>query len=561
VRPALNTPELQQAWDDVLRQMTDPKAAEVLARLAKETGDAVKTRQILELLADKLEGDWQAARTNSEVKDLIGVAIKNPALAVQGVKLAARSGDAGLIETIDQILQKTDSPEPVKIAALEGLVLNRASQSGQRLDAVLAATKAAKKSNELSETAIKLLPRLDSGKAAAKLESILTDAGYPLPLRREAIRTLAATVPGANQLIGLAKAGKISDEIKTEATTTLYAHLNRNVREDAAKVLPPPKTADGRTLPPIFELVRRDGDAARGATVFFREAANSCAGCHRIAGKGRWVGPDLSTIGVKYGREELLQSILNPSSAVGYNFRPYILALKDGRVVTGLPVEESASAIVLKTAEGKSVRVAKSEIEESQVSAVSLMPEGLAQTMTDQQLVDLLAYLGTLKRPSSVVGQFQVLGPLDDATDNTKTHAVDVAGTVRVNEPVKSAGGKSISWRRLTANAEGLVDLVGLASEKGQSAYLWTVAQAPAPQKARIVLDSTTPARIWLNGKELSLIESGDQASREVAVDLVKGSNRVLIRVEAGAALGLTVVADSPVEFRDTAATTSVGSR
>lgn len=564
IRPALNTPQLQQAWDDVMRQMSDPKAAGVLAKLARDSGDVVRTRQILDLLADKLEGDWKQARDNSEVKDLIRSSIKTPALTVQGVKLAARSGDASLLKTIDELLQNANSPEPVRIAALEGLALNKSADAGQRVDTILASTKADKKSSELALAAVKLLPRLDAAKSSAQLQSILTDSGYPLPLRREAVQTLASTIPGANLIIALAKDSKIPDDLKTQATTTLYAHPNRAVRETAATVLPPPKTSDGRSLPPIYDLVRREGDAAKGVLVFHREAANACAGCHRVAGKGRWVGPDLSTIGVKYGREELLQSILNPSAAVGYNFRPYILALKDGRILTGLPVEETGSGIVLKTAEGKTIRVTKSEIEETQISSISLMPEGLAQTMTDTELVDLLAYMTTLKRPSSVVGQFQALGPLDTKVDPAKKPAIDVTGTVRTSEPVTTSDGKTASWRRLSASAEGLVDLTGLATENGQSAYLWTVAVAPTTQKARLVLDSTAPARVWLNGHELPLAQSGDQASREAQVDLSKGSNRILIRVENSpnsGSFGVTIVADAPIEFRDNAPATSVGSR
>ena len=60
------------------------------------------------------------------------------------------------------------------------------------------------------------------------------------------------------------------------------------------------------------------------------------------AGDGQWVGPDLSTIGVKYGRDELIRSILSPSAAIGFSFRSLVVALTDGRVITGLPVEETA---------------------------------------------------------------------------------------------------------------------------------------------------------------------------------------------------------------------------
>jgi putative heme-binding domain-containing protein len=545
----------------VLRQISDPKAAEFVARLARDSGDALRSRQILDLLSEKLEGDWKAARDSQNVRELIAAAMKNPALTVQGVRLAARSGNSTLLETIEQLLKNTNTAEPVRIAALEGLVLNKSPKAAAEIQAILESTKPAKRTSDLAEAAVRQIPAVEGGRGSAALQKIITDQALPLPIRRESLRTLATTVPGARRIIEMATAKNLPEDLKTEATTTLYAHINRNIREDAEKVLPPPKTADGRTLPPIYELVRREGNAERGQKIFHRQAANACASCHRVAGRGKWIGPDLSTIGVKYGREELLQSILNPSAAIGYNYRPYVLALKDGRVLNGLPLEESTAAITLRTAEGKTERVNRADIEENTISPVSIMPEGLAQTMTDAELVDLLAYLGTLRRPSSVVGQFQALGPIDSNLDNSKTKAIDVAGVVRTSEPVKTADGKSLVWRRITANAEGLVDLSSLALEKGQSAYFWTVALAPNAQQARLVLDSSASARLWVNGKELPLVQSGDQESKEATLELAKGANRILVRVEQGTSLGLTVVSDQPVEFRDAASQTTVGNR
>ena len=149
-------------------------------------------------------------------------------------------------------------------------------------------------------------------------------------------------------------------------------------------------------MPSIGELIRRDGEADQRPRGLLPRRHQRLRRLPPRQGQGQWVGPDLSTIGTKYGKDELLRSILNPSAAIGYNFRSVVAGLTDGRVVTGLPVEETADRLVLKTADGQRIAIRARRIEDRKTSDVSLMPEGLAQTMSDQELVDLLAFLATL---------------------------------------------------------------------------------------------------------------------------------------------------------------------
>jgi len=70
----------------------------------------------------------------------------------------------------------------------------------------------------------------------------------------------------------------------------------------------------------------------------------------------------------------------------------------------------------LKTAEGKRIVLRPSEIEQRKTSEISLMPDGLAGSLSEQDLVDILAFLTTLKQPVSIVGRFDAIGPLGEAT-------------------------------------------------------------------------------------------------------------------------------------------------
>ena len=217
-------------------------------------------------------------------------------------------------------------------------------------------------------------------------------------------------------MLELAREGKLPADLKTEATTLLSTHPDRKVRDEAADVLPLPKRRPAAPCPRSASWSAARGTPTAAARSSSATGANSCGGCHRVQGQGQWVGPDLSTIGTKYGKDELLRSILNPSAAIGYNYRTHVVALADGRVLTGLAVEDTpdrARAQDGRAGNGSAIRPA--DIEDRKVSEVSLMPEGLAQTMSDQELVDLLAFLSTLRQPVSIVGQYHVIGPVAEA--------------------------------------------------------------------------------------------------------------------------------------------------
>jgi len=262
---------------------------------------------------------------------------------------------------------------------------------------------------------------------------------------------------------------------------------------------------------------------------------------------------------VKYGRDELIRSILSPSAAIGYNFRSVVVALADGRVITGLPVEEAADRLVLKTAAGERVAVPIGSIEERRTSDVSLMPDGLAQALTEGELVDLIAYLSTLRRPVAIAGQYHILGPIAESGTFT-TPRIHPTEKVDLDATVDDGRGHNLTWRRVNANAEGIVDLSALVtaeSKGGSFAYLYTPLVSPVAQRARLVLDTPAEASAWVNGKPVDLSASGGEkgGAREAELELPQGSGWLLIRLalegrsRPPATLVTTIVADQPVGF------------
>ena len=375
--PHLRTPELQQAADDILERMKEPETAELVAGIAMAAwrpGASPGTDAAV--LARRLAVDWAAARPRPQVVKLIEASLKDPETRTQGIAMAAATRDARYLTTLEGFARDAKIPEETRVAAVDAIGQLRAAPSPV-LDQLLEAVRGKLSSNPVAEAAVRAVARRPE--ARKHLTDLLVGRDYPLGVRREALRALAHLWGGGNAIIKLARDGKLPDDLKTEATTVLYASSDRQIREEAAKVLPLPKIAGGQPLPSIGELMRRPGDANHGREVFFRAGSNSCGGCHRVQGQGNWVGPDLSTIGVKYGRDELIRSILNPSAAIGYSFRSMVLALSDGRVLTGLPVEESSDRIVLKTADGQRVTVPTASIEDAGPATSRSCPKGSAQ--------------------------------------------------------------------------------------------------------------------------------------------------------------------------------------
>jgi putative heme-binding domain-containing protein len=116
-----------------------------------------------------------------------------------------------------------------------------------------------------------------------------------------------------------------------------------------------------------------------------------------VKGTGTDVGPDLSTIGLKLGREGLLLSILRPSDAIQNEFALWLVRMKSGAVISGILIEETPDRLSLRDAEGRRIDVALADVEARRRSEVSMMPEALIGEFSKQDLADLVEYMTTLK--------------------------------------------------------------------------------------------------------------------------------------------------------------------
>ncbi|HEX4132642.1 MAG TPA: PVC-type heme-binding CxxCH protein [Pirellulales bacterium] len=138
--------------------------------------------------------------------------------------------------------------------------------------------------------------------------------------------------------------------------------------------------------------LKLSGDAAHGKQIFQK----ICAACHKAEGVGHELGPNLATIKNR-GPETILLNVLDPSREVNPQYVNYVLVTDDGRTITGMIANETATSVTLRRAESATDTVLRVNIEQLQSTGLSLMPEGLEKQIDPQGLADVIAYLMALK--------------------------------------------------------------------------------------------------------------------------------------------------------------------
>ncbi len=145
-----------------------------------------------------------------------------------------------------------------------------------------------------------------------------------------------------------------------------------------------------------LEMSTAGGDAQRGEEVFFSQRA-ACSACHRVAGRGERIGPELSRIGELRNRRDLLEAIVFPSASLARGYESFHVVTRQGTVHSGLLSRETAPAIYLRGTDRAEIRVERADIDELSPSTTSIMPQGLEKILAPSELRDLVAYLQSLK--------------------------------------------------------------------------------------------------------------------------------------------------------------------
>jgi putative membrane-bound dehydrogenase-like protein len=139
------------------------------------------------------------------------------------------------------------------------------------------------------------------------------------------------------------------------------------------------------------------GDPARGRKLFFDTEKSQCLKCHRIGEQGERIGPDLTGVGGRFSRIFIVESIVEPGRTIAPSFATVLVALKDGRVFSGVRAAETDLTLTLADQQGQKHDLAKSSIEEGRPQPQSTMPDGLEKRFTTAEFIDLIEFLTNQK--------------------------------------------------------------------------------------------------------------------------------------------------------------------
>ncbi len=226
---------------------------------------------------------------------------------------------------------------------------------------------------------IKLLDKLLQSKNEALRQCVvLTLCLHPKSDRLAVLKRVAADEQSSTDLRSLAQMGLMEPKLTS------------------------PEVADARKRPPVDQRTEwlsrfgTNGNVEAGRRIFYHPQKVGCFRCHLVDGRGNEIGPDLSTIG-RTEPQRILESLLQPSATVAPAYQAWTLAMHDGRVLNGILVRTYLDEYTYLDAQGKPFIVKTNDVAETKASPTSIMPEGLLNQLTDQEVRDLLAFLFSRK--------------------------------------------------------------------------------------------------------------------------------------------------------------------
>jgi len=495
---ALEVPEAGRALSGVMKNFTLPAdGSGPWAKLVAYAGGAdeaskvwsvlIQPGQPPEVVSRGLEALLAASSRGVQLKadpELVAKFLgdKNPAIARAALTLAG----AWKIESLAPQLgaAAAGSNGALRNAAAEGLRALGGEPAVREARLLLAPERAP----EIQQQALSILAKvrpMEAVKAAAVLLEGSQQAAAALPVWR----TLASADMGLAQKLAQQSKESLSKGA-LEAGLQAARELGRRGAglEEALRGKPSGPQAAVLTAQAWAKLVQERGNAAKGELIY-HSAKMSCVQCHVIGGAGGKLGPDMSTIGASAPLDYVIESVLEPSAKVKEGYHGVSYSLTDGTSLTGIPFEENGSAIKIRIPGGLEIDVAKAKIKSSEVIG-SLMPAGLVEALSEEEKINLFAFLGSVGRPGafdasngSIARVWRITANFEDAKAGRNLATAVPAYSLT-------------DGRLLPEHLE-----IPLAATPGDQVY--AVAKFNLGAAARVNLEVSGASEFWVDGKSV----------------------------------------------------------
>jgi hypothetical protein len=309
------------------------------------------------------------------------------------------------------LLARIDAPDATAASKTSALRMMQASHPPIGLDQVRPMALSGDAALQLE--AVRYLNADSNEGRFAILSQLATDAKVASAVRAEAVLGLAVD-PARHVDLLLQLATGDEPAVRAEALRALrpmgstlssaqreqlqqLAQKQTNDVDLVARILnpaPPARPAESDEAAWQRILAAAPGDPEAGRRIFFHPAGPGCSKCHMLEGRGRAIGPDLTMIGHSQTREHVLESILDPSREIAPLYTLWTITTKNGDHVTGMLLRRDGQENeVYVDASGQETKVMEPTVADRKMRSESLMPAGLVQGLTDQELRDLVAVL------------------------------------------------------------------------------------------------------------------------------------------------------------------------
>ncbi len=247
---------------------------------------------------------------------------------------------------------------------------------------------------EAAQNMILAIRRVGSKESLGMLKTVALDEQRPVSLRREAVRAMGSSEDGQDMVVALLRSGDIKGDYKAAAVQGVSGAWRKKIRTDAAMFIDGGATGGNKKMPAMTELLAMNGDATKGITVF----KTNCSVCHQVNGEGMDFGPKLSEIGSKLPKEGQYLAILHPDAGISFGYEGWEVKFNDGSTMTGIVSSKTETDLQMKFPGGVVQNYKTADVKSMKKMDSSMMPAGLGEAMSTQELIDLVSYLDGLKK-------------------------------------------------------------------------------------------------------------------------------------------------------------------